>query len=98
MLLQLQTVLCTLSPHLHSLVHSKGNTICEYVMQEWLRSSEAVEEVGIMDEVPQVLRKIISLHINKPLFERLSIFHDFPPNIQTAIAGMMYPLQVRPVL
>lgn len=56
---------------------------------------EAVEEVEIMDEVPQVIRKSISLQINLPLFEKLGIFHDFPLSLQTAIAGMMYPLQVR---
>lgn len=48
-----------------------------------------------MDEVPQMLRKTISLQINKPLFAELSIFHDFPEKIQAAIAGMMYPVQVQ---
>lgn len=55
---------------------------------------EAVEEVEIMDEVPQIIRKSISLQINLPLFEKLGLFHDFPISLQTAIAGMMYPLQV----
>ena len=32
--------------------------------------------------------------INLPLFHQLGLFHDFPPAMQSAVAGMMTPQQV----
>ena len=33
--------------------------------------------------------------MNRKVFQRLRLFHDFPPREQVAIASMMTPIQVR---
>lgn len=68
---------------------SRGGT------QEWIADTEAVEEVQVMDEVPHALRREISYAVNRKVFEKLHVFHDFPQPEQKSIAAMMTPLQVR---
>lgn len=62
--------------------------------QEWIADTEALEEVQIMEEVPHALRREIAFAVNKKLFDRLALFHDFPVSEQQTIAAMMTPLQV----
>ena len=64
-------------------------------MQEWVRDAEAGEEVLIMEELPQALRREVSHSVNRRVFARLGVFHDFPPREQAAIAAMMTPVQAR---
>ncbi len=67
-------------------------------MQEWIADTEAVEEVQVMDEVPHALRREISYAVNRKVFEKLHVLHDFPVSEQKSIAAMMTPLQVRKAL
>ncbi len=62
--------------------------------QEWIADSEAVEEVQIMEEVPHSLRREIAYAVNRKIFAKLAVFHDFPVAEQMTIASMMTPLQV----
>ena len=64
--------------------------------QDWLYGADAGEEVQVMTELPQGLRKEIALSINVPLFKRLSFFHTFPDHVLSSIASHMSPLQVPP--
>ncbi len=68
------------------------------VRQEWIADTEAVEEVQVMDEVPHALRREISYAVNRKVFEKLHVFHDFPVSEQKSIAAIMTPLQVYQLL
>lgn len=65
-------------------------------LQDWLYGADAGEEVQVMTELPQGLRKEIALAINVPLFKKLSFFHTFPDHVLSVIASHMSPLQVLP--
>lgn len=65
-----------------------------WYVQDWLYGADAGEEVQVMTELPQGLRKEIALCINEPLFKRLNIFHGFPEQVLAQIAAHMSPLQV----
>lgn len=66
----------------------------KFLTQDWLYGADAGEEVQVMTELPQGLRKEIALAINIPLFKKLSFFHTFPESVLSVIASHMSPLQV----
>ena len=66
-------------------------------MQDWLYGADAGEEVQVMTELPQGLRKEIALSINLPLFKKLNFFHGFPEGVLSSLASHMAPLQVHPL-
>ncbi|CAL8463823.1 g3357 [Coccomyxa elongata] len=68
--------------------------IGQHYQEEWIADTEAVEEVQVMDEVPHALRREISYAVNRKVFEKLHVFHDFPVSEQKSIAAMMTPLQL----
>lgn len=47
-----------------------------------------------MEEVPHSLRREIAYAVNRKVFSKLEVFHDFPVAEQMTIASMMTPLQV----
>ena len=56
--------------------------------------ADANEEVQVMTELPQGLRKEIALSLNVPVFKKLNFFHGFPDKVLATIASHMAPLQV----
>jgi hypothetical protein len=57
-----------------------------------------VEEVQIMEELPHYLRRDIAYYVNRKIFSRLQLFHDFPKDLLVTISSLMVPLQVEPSL
>ena len=79
--------------------HPGADEFCRLVtfdgmLQDWLYGADAGEEVQVMTELPQGLRKEIALSINQPLFKRLNFFASFPEGVIASIASHMAPLQV----
>lgn len=72
-----------------------GQAEWRLALQDWLYGADAGEEVQVMTELPQGLRKEIALSVNTPLFGKLNFFNDFPEGILASIASHMSPLQVR---
>lgn len=62
--------------------------------QEWIADTEASEEVQVMEELPDGLRREVSYSVNCRIFKKLGFVHDFPVSEQMSIAAMMTPLQV----
>ncbi len=62
--------------------------------QGWIGDIETLEEVQVMGELPDALRREVSCAVNCKLFKKLGFLHDSPQSEQMSIAAMMTPLQV----
>ncbi|BDA48948.1 probableVMJ3 Protein CNGC15c [Coccomyxa sp. Obi] len=68
--------------------------IRKHYQEEWIADTEASEEVHVMEEMPDALRREVSYTVNRKIFETLGFVHDFPLSEQMSIAAVMTPQQL----